>query len=99
MAADIAIYVAPGAGRLCSRDDDADKASSAQLQTAFIVILIAHIVLVCMCGGAWAGMTDVASWPEGNIRKPELDNQNDYQKKENNRAAGQERVPMGMVAS
>ncbi len=88
VAADIAIYLAPGAGRLCSRDDDADKASSAQLQTAFIVILIAHIVLVCMCGGAWAGMTDVASWPEGNIRKPELDNQTDSQKKENNRAAG-----------
>lgn len=87
VAADIAIYVAPGAGRLCSKDDDADKASSTQLQTAFIIILVAHIVLVCMWGGAQAMMTYVASWPEGNIRKPELDNRTDSDKKDVGRAA------------
>ncbi len=81
VAADIVIYVAPGAGRLCSKDDDADKASSTQLETAFTVIRIAHIVLVCMWGGAQADMTYVASWPEGNINKPELDNQTDSERK------------------
>lgn len=85
MAADIATYVAPGAEGLCSKDDDADKASSTQLQTAFITILIAHIVLVCMWGGAQAGMTYVTSWPEGNLRKPELDNHTDSEKKEQGR--------------
>ncbi len=80
--ADVAIYVAPGAGRLCSKIDDADKDSSTQLQTAFIIILIAHIVLVCMWGGAQAGMTYVASWPEGNIKKPELGNHTDSERKD-----------------
>ena len=85
VAADIAVYVAPAAGRLCSKDDDADKASSTQLQTAFTIILIAHFVLVCMWGGAQAGMTYVASWPEGDIRKPELDNETESYKKSEGR--------------
>lgn len=85
VAADIAIYVTPGAGRLCSETDDADKASSTQLRTAFIVILIVHIVLVCMWGGAWAGMIHVASWPESNIKKAELNNHTDTQTKESYR--------------
>jgi len=70
---DIAIYVAPGAGRNCPKVDGAKNPSSAQLRDAFTAVLIAHIVHMWLCSAAWCSMEEIGKWPDGNEKKAELE--------------------------
>ncbi len=72
VAVDIAIYIAPSAGRNCPKVDAAENPGSAQLRDAFTAVLIAHIVHIFLCLVAWCYMKDIANWPDGNEKKAEL---------------------------